>query len=234
MSSFESAPSRTSSEDRYDQDDRDSSSSYTDNGTPRASKVQKVTSGSAVDTPKKNLNRPRLPGAGPWHVDYALQPGGNAQRNKRKDLNISPDYGDEDFWPPSAGFRELVQNDYDACLAALQARPGLSTCTSNDIERRVETTFNDRSGQPSYLDISRLRVNEIVTFTFYYKKQYDEPLGWISVKGLGWGECDIEMYNGGGPLVLEQCMTLGYSSKTGKSEFIGQHGDGMKMVRFRH
>ncbi|KAK0473970.1 hypothetical protein IW261DRAFT_1569340 [Armillaria novae-zelandiae] len=227
-------------EDEYDSEDveNDSGDDYLEDGQ-KPPKSRKGLNGLSVGSSKSSRQRLTLPKAGPWHTDYVLSRGGVAQMKNRKDLNISAGYGKDNFWPRSAGLRELIQNMFDGALAALKAKPGCWACTAEDIEARpIFPPTGAWCGFP--LNLHQVPFGQKLTFELHHKltaasspskrslKKEEPPLGWVSFQASSNGKCNLELYNGGQPLDFD-CMTFGFSSKVGDSDFIGQHGDGMKM-----
>lgn len=186
--------------------------------------------------PKKpRIIQPKL--SKPW--TYELGPGGLALQKNRKDLNISQGYGKEDAWTRTAGLRELIQNMFDGILSHLR------TEDPNANPRDIEVNEVHSYTGPGRLKGSLMHVQFGQTITFEFRHRQDQtivpskrkgktkvdlPLGWFSFKALQYGSCHLELYNGGLPIKLEECLTFGNTSKEGKTGFIGQHGDGMKMV----
>lgn len=218
-------------------------SDFSDSGSP--SKAPK--SNSSPSKPRTKGGSRSLPGAGPWNPKFTLRPGKIAKHKNRKDLNITAGYGKLEYWPPGAGLRELVQNMFDGSLGYLRKMDGKGHCTARDIEARLVCSPNSgvapqHSGKINLKSVPR---GETVTYELHYKPPVDaspskkrkkeEPaLGWVSFKAAKGGyyeqyTADIELYNGGDTIDFD-CMTFGYSSKVGENAFIGQHGDGMKMV----
>ncbi|PBK70028.1 hypothetical protein ARMSODRAFT_1084154 [Armillaria solidipes] len=122
-------------EDHSEDVENDSGDDYSEDGR-KPPKSRKGLNGLSVGSSKSSRQRPTLPKAGPWHPDYVPTQGGVAQMKSRKDLNISAGYGKDNFWPRSAGLRELIQNMFDGVLAALEAKPGCGACTAKGIEAR--------------------------------------------------------------------------------------------------
>ncbi|KAK0455230.1 uncharacterized protein EV420DRAFT_1765660 [Desarmillaria tabescens] len=224
--------SETSDSDDSYQEDVDSGDDYTEDSA-NPPKLRKVSSNLAVVS-SKSTQHPTLPKAGPWHPDYVLSKGGIAEMKNRKCLNISPRYGKDNFWPRSAGLRELIQNMFDGTLAALRAKPSCQACTAKNIE--VRHIFPPAGIWRFPIQLCRVPIGQKLTFELHYKPSSSKrgretgspPLGWVSFKASSHGKCQLELYNEGEPLGFG-CMAFGFSSKAGKSDFIGQHGDGMKM-----
>lgn len=190
--------------------------------------------GSTSSPKKARAARPKL--SSPWTYDLGL--GGVAKHKNRKDLNISQGYGKKVAWPRSAGLRELIQNMFDGILAHLRESEG-DNVSPRDIE--VQETNPASVEQRPNQHMPFLPSGTKITFEFRRRKDpvavpakrkgkaTDIPLlGWISIR-IQYHTCDLELYNRGTPLDLD-CLTFGHTSKEGQSGFIGQHGDGMKMV----
>lgn len=213
---------------------RDSEEDSDHEGQP-STKRSRTNPGSPPTPKKARVVQPKL--SKPW--TYELGPGGLALQKKRKDLNISQHYGKEDTWTRTAGLRELIQNMFDGILSHLRTED--PNFNPRDIE--VNEVHSPTDPRQSKRSLMRVQFGQTITFEFRHrqdqatvpskrkgKAKVDLPLGWFSFKALQYGYCHLELYNGGSPIELGECLTFGNTSKEGKSGFIGQHGDGMKMV----
>ncbi|PBK62957.1 hypothetical protein ARMSODRAFT_1088952 [Armillaria solidipes] len=226
--------SQTSDSDDSAEEDINSGDDYTEDG-PNPPKLRKGLDGLSVGSSGSTVRHATLPKAGPWHPNYVLSEGGVAEMENRKGLNISPEYGKDNFWPRSAGLRELIQNMFDGALVALRAKPSCGASTAKNIE--VRHTFPSTGNWRFPIQLDRVPNGQKLTFELHYKpggsskrgrETESTPLGWVSFKPSHHGKCQLELYNAGEPLDFG-CMSFGFSSKAGESHFIGQHGDGMKM-----
>ncbi|KAK0441407.1 hypothetical protein EV421DRAFT_1904864 [Armillaria borealis] len=208
--------SQTSDSDDSAEEDIDSGDDYTEDG-PNPPKLRRGLDGLSVGSSGSTVRHATLPKAGPWHPNYVLSEGGVAEMENRKGLNISPEYGKDNFWPRSAGLRELIQNMFDGALVALRAKPGCGASTAKNIE--VRHTFPSTGNWRFPIQLDRVPNGQKLTFELYYK-----PGGSSKRR-----ERDrVNASRMGEPLDFG-CMSFGFSSKAGESHFIGQHGDGMKM-----